>query len=119
MGVSGWGSGVTPTTSGPQELHLGGPVAPFHVPSWSNLGLPRCPSGVLLIGIFCDFGWPTMGKVRPTMGQTRKGTQGKLSATGAQHWPLGGLCGSEESPNGALLSDETAELVVPSGTGDQ
>ena len=68
---------------------------------------------------FCDFGRPTMGKVRPTMGQTRKGTQGKLSATGAQHWPLGGLCGSEESPNGALLSDETAELVVPSGTGGQ
>ena len=43
----------------------------------------------------------------------REGTQSKLSAGGAQHWPLGGLPGSEESPIGTMLSDETARLDVP------
>ena len=49
----------------------------------------------------------------------REGTQSKLSAAGAQHWPLGGLCGSEESPIGTLLSNETAYFVVSPGTGGQ
>lgn len=51
--------------------------------------------------------------------KAREGTQSKLSAAGAQQWPLGGLCGSEESPIGALLSNETAYFVVPPGTGGQ
>ena len=69
--------------------------------------------------VSCDLYRCSMGKVWPKMGQTRKGTQSKLSAGGAQHWPLGGLPGSEESPIGAMLSDETAYLVVPPGTGGQ
>ena len=43
----------------------------------------------------------------------REDTHSKLSAVGIQLWPLGGLHGSEESPFGALLFDETVCCDVP------
>ena len=84
----------------------GGPLTPLWI---NNIGSGIVPEVLLglVVGLFRSSSLNRLSK------KPREDTHSKLSAVGIQLWPLGGLHGSEESPFGALLFDETVCCDVP------